>query len=184
MILLNPELRDDQAALTRALCHEAVHAYLYSTGDAGPEHGPAFQAVLKRLSNEHAFEGIVSTDQERASLRTWLDEESKRLDEEAKYMESLGKEMEQQRAEIDRATTDLDAGGRPSEAKIALINKLRDAYNDRASDANTRTEQDRADLEHFNQEVARYNLMLVYPDGFDQSGRVSPKPNGLRNGGE
>ncbi len=183
VILLNPELRDDQGALTRALCHEAVHAHLYSMDDSGPEHGPAFQAVLKRLSNEHAFEGIVSTDQERASLRAWLDEESTRLDEEAKYMESLGKEMEQQRAEIDRATTDLDAGGRPSEAKIALINKLRDAYNERVTDANTRTEQDRADLEHFNQEVARYNLMLVYPDGFNQSGRVAPKTTGPRNGG-
>jgi hypothetical protein len=184
VILMNPELRDDEAALTRALCHEAVHAYLYSTDDAGPEHGPAFQTVLKRLSNEHAFEGIVSTDQERASLRAWLDEESKRLDEEAKYMESLGKEMEQQRAEIDRATAEFDAGGRSSEARIALINKLRDAYNERVTDANSRTEQDRADLEHFNQEVARYNLMLVYPDGFDQNGRVSPKANGPRSGGQ
>ena len=174
VILLNPDLRDDAAALARALCHEAVHAYLYSTGDTGPEHGPAFQAVLKRLSNEGAFEGIVSTDQERMSLRAWLDEESKRLDEEAKDMERLGKEIEQQRAEVDQAAADLNARGR-SEAKLALINSLRDAYNRRVTDANARAEQDRADLEHFNQEVERYNLMLVYPDGFDQSGRVSPK---------
>lgn len=184
VILLNPELRDDQAALTRALCHEAVHAYLSVTEDPGPEHGPAFQAVLKRLSNENAFEGIVSSDQERASLRAWLDEESKRLDEETKYMDSLGKQLEQERAEIDRATADLDTGGHPSEAKLALINKLRDAYNEKATDANTRTAQDRADLDHFNQEVARYNLMLVYPDGFDQHQRLSPKNTPASPGGQ
>ena len=184
VILLNPELRDDPAALTRALCHEAVHAYLFATDDPGPEHGPAFQAVLKRLSNESAFEGLVSTDQERASLRTWLDEESKRLDEESRYMDGLAKEMEQERAEIDRATAEFDAGGRPSEAKLALVNKLREAYNEKATDANARTEQDRADLEHFNREVARYNLMLVYPDGMDASARVAPKATPPRGGGQ
>lgn len=184
VILLNPGLQGDQAALTRALCHEAVHAYLFATDDPGPEHGPAFQAVLKRLSGENAFEGIVSTDQERASLRAWLDAESKRLDDEAKYMDGLGKEMEQERAEIDRATGEFDAGGRPSEAKLALITKLRDAYNEKVTDANARTEQDRADLEHFNEEVARYNLMLVYPDGMDQSGRMTPKATASRGGGQ
>jgi hypothetical protein len=184
VILLNPELRDDPAALMRALCHEAVHAYLYATNDRGPEHGPAFQAVLKRLSNENAFEGIVSTDQERITLRAWLDDESKRLDEESRYMDGLAKEMEQERAEIDRATAEFDAGGRPSEAKIALVNKLRDAYNEKVTDANARTEQDRADLEHFNEEVARYNLMLVYPDGMDAGGRVAPKATPPGNGGE
>jgi hypothetical protein len=182
VILLNPDLRDDRAALTRALCHEAVHAYLYSTDDSGPEHGPSFQAVLKHLSEAGAFEGLVSSDQERTSLRAWLDEESKRLDAEAKYMDTLGKEIEQKRAEVDQATAELSAGG-ASGAKIALMNKLRDAYNQAATEANARNEQDRADLEHFNREVARYNLMLVYPDGFDQGGRVSPKANGPRSSG-
>jgi len=184
VILLNPELQSDPAALTRALCHEAVHAYLFATDDPGPEHGPAFQAVLKRLSNESAFEGIVSTDQERTNLRAWLDAESKRLDDEAKSMDSLGKEMEQERAEIDRASAEVDAGGRPSEAKLALITKLRDGYNEKVTDANARTAQDRADLEHFNEEVARYNLMLVYPDGMDQGGRMTPKATAPRGGGE
>ena len=183
VILLNPDLRDDQAALTRALCHEAVHAYLYSTGDTGPEHGPSFQAVLKHLSEVGAFEGLVSNDQERTSLRAWLDEESRRLDAEAKYMDTLGKEIEQKRAEVEQATAELGGGG-ASEAKVALMNKLRDAYNQAATDANARNEQDRADLEHFNQEVARYNLMVVYPDGFDQGGRVSPKASGPRSGGQ
>ena len=183
VILLNPDLRDDNAGLTRALCHEAVHAYLYATGDNGPEHGPSFQAVLKHLSEVGAFEGIVSTDQERTSLRTWLDEESKRLDAEAKYMDTLGKSLEQKRAEVEQATGELNAGG-ASEAKIALMNKLRDAYNQAAMEANSRNDQDRSDLDHFNQEVARYNLMLVYPDGFDQGGRVSPKVNRPRTGGD
>lgn len=183
VILLNPDLRGDQAALTRALCHEAVHAYLYATGDNGPEHGSSFQAVLKHLSEVGAFEGLVSNDQERTSLRAWLDEESRRLDAEGKYMDTFGKEIEQKRAEVEQATAELAAGG-GSEAKIALMNKLRDAYNQAAMEGNSRNEQDRADLEHFNQEVARYNLMLVYPDGFDQGGRVSPKVNRPRNGGQ
>lgn len=183
VILLNPELRDDQPALTRALCHEAVHAYLYSTDDTGPEHGPSFQAVLKHLSEDGAFEGLVSTDEERTSLRAWLDEESRRLDAEAKYMDTLGTEIEQKRAEAEQATAELSAGG-GSEAKIALMNKLRDAYNQAATEANSRNEQDRADLEHFNREVARYNLMLVYPDGFDQGSRLSPKANGPRTAGQ
>lgn len=176
VILLNPDLRDDRAALMRALCHEAVHAFLYATGDQGPEHGPSFQAVLKNLSDEGAFEGIVSTDEERAKLRAWLDEESKRLDAEARYMEGVGKDIEQQRADVEAAIAELNA--RPDgavNAKAAIIEKLRDSYNERAVDANARNEQDRADLEHFNKEVARYNLMLVYPDGFDAGGRVSPK---------
>jgi hypothetical protein len=34
---------------------------------------------------------------------------------------------------------------------------------------NERIERDRRDLVHFNAEVARYNLMIVYPDGLDEA---------------
>ncbi len=184
VILLNPEVKDDSAALNRALCHEAVHAFLFATGDQGPEHGPAFQAMLKNLAAEGAFEGIVSTDEERTTLRAWLDEESKRLDDESKYMEGVGKDIERQRADVEQAIADLNAKPEDSTgAKAALIEKLRTEYNERAIDANARNEQDRADFEHFNQEVARYNLMLVYPDGLDQSSRLSPKVAPPRPGG-
>src|SRR4029453_10098682 len=69
LILLNPNLQADQRALARALSHEMVHAYLFTTGDTTTNHGPAFQTVLQRLSSEGAFEGILASDQERESLR-------------------------------------------------------------------------------------------------------------------
>jgi hypothetical protein len=47
---------------------------------------------------------------------------------------------------------------------------------------NARVERGREALAHFNREVARYNLMAVYPDGIDEESRVSPKapPPGLQ----
>lgn len=181
-ILLNPELRDDSAGLARALCHEIVHAYLYSTGDRSTDHGPNFQAVLKHLAEEGAFEGVPATDEERASLRAWLDDESKRLDAERQYMDGLGSDIERQKADVEQAIADYNSRGDAGTASTSssnltneAINALREAYNQRAIDANARAEQDKADLEHFNQEVARYNLMLVYPDGVDEHARVAPK---------
>jgi hypothetical protein len=182
-ILLNPDLQDDPAGLARALCHEMVHAYLYSTGDTSTDHGPNFQAVLKHLSEEGAFEGVPATDEERASLRAWLDAESKRLDAERQYMDGLGADIERQKSDVEQAIADYNsradaaptAGTGTANLTNEAINALREAYNQRAIDANARTEQDKADLEHFNQEVARYNLMLVYPDGVDEHARVAPK---------
>src|SRR4029078_4405727 len=40
-ILLNPSLRSNTPALERALCHEMVHAYLFSTGYTTTNHVPA-----------------------------------------------------------------------------------------------------------------------------------------------
>jgi hypothetical protein len=133
LILLNPSLKTDPQALTRALCHEMVHAYLFATGDTTTNHGPEFKSVLQRLSAEGAFEGIAATDEERASLRAWLDEESARLDQEKAAVEAMRREV----------TPDQAA-----------------AFNDRLR-------RDQEDLAHFNAEVSRYNLMIVYPDGFD-----------------
>jgi poly(3-hydroxybutyrate) depolymerase len=42
-----------------------------------------------------------------------------------------------------------------------------------AIDANTRSAHAQADRDHFNREVERYNLMLVYPDGIDQRAAVA-----------
>ncbi|HUL74172.1 MAG TPA: SprT-like domain-containing protein [Vicinamibacterales bacterium] len=182
VILLNPALQTDQAALDRALCHEMVHAFLWSRGDNSTDHGESFQTVLASLSKAGAFEGVVATEQERASLRAWLDAESKRLDEEGKALAALGPDLEQEKANVERALADYDArvrnasgGNLPSQAEMDAVMKLREEYNKRAAAANERTAQGRKDLEHFNEEVARYNLMLVYPDGIDESARVSPK---------
>jgi hypothetical protein len=133
LILLNPSLKADPRALTRALCHEMVHASLFAAGDTTTNHGAEFKSVLRRLSAEGAFEGTAASDEERASLRAWLDEESARLDQEKAAVEAMRREVA------------------PDQAA---------AFNDRLR-------RDQEDLAHFNAEVSRYNLMLVYPDGFD-----------------
>jgi hypothetical protein len=169
LILLKPELQSDPRALARALCHEMVHAYLYTVGDSTTTHGPSFQAVLKRLSLEGAFEGIVASDEERASLRAWLDAEKARLDAERAALEQLDGEIQRERAEVERAFGELNArmsAGQPaSESEIAAATARRDAYNQRATEANDRVARNRADHAAFAREAERYNLMLVYPDG-------------------
>ena len=120
-ILLSPSVEDDPAALHRALAHEMVHAYMFRMGEDTAEHGPSFQAVLRRLAMEGAFEGLPSSPDERAALRDWIDQEKARL-----------------------ATED-----------IALTQSI----------DQERLERRRADRERLNQEIDRYNLMIVYPDG-------------------
>jgi hypothetical protein len=173
VILLNPDLQGDQRALARALCHEMVHAYLYTTGDKTTDHGQAFQVVLQRLSAEGAFEGIMATDQERAALRAWIDRESARLDAARRELEELGATVEAERVAVERAIADANARGAVSPPEAAALNARRDAYNQMAIDANTRSAHAQADRDHFNREVERYNLMLVYPDGIDQRAAVA-----------
>ena len=133
VILLNPSLQTDPAALMRALCHEMVHASLFSHGNRSTNHGAAFRAELRRLSAAGAFEGMPASDEDKAALRQWLDAESARL--------AAEKEA------IDRMTVD------PSQDRASL---------------NDRIARDHDDVELFNREVTRYNLMIVYPDGFDE----------------
>ncbi|MEO8071543.1 MAG: SprT-like domain-containing protein [Acidobacteriota bacterium] len=181
-ILLNPSLQGDKQALERALCHEMVHAYLYTAGDGTTGHGPAFQSVLRRLSAEAAFQGMPASDDERASLRRWLDAESARIGGERREMDSVGGDIERERHAVERALAKFNAGltapivpgeSGPSAADASALNARREAYNLRATSLNERLARDKADLAHFNDEVARYNLMLVYPDGVDggDSGR-------------
>jgi len=184
VILLNPALQSDQAAIRRALCHEIVHAYLYSTGDATTEHGPAFQTVLQSLAGEGAFQGVAATEQERDGLQAWLDAESARLDAERVDMDRVAAETERERADVERLFADLNArasaaqaqgSGWPAQSELDAAASKRDAYNRLAADVNDRVQRDRAALDHFNREVARYNLMLVYPDGLDSRALVKPK---------
>jgi SprT-like family protein len=193
LILLNPNLQANQPALARALSHEMVHAYLFVTGDDRTDHGPAFQSVLKRLSKEGAFEGILASDEERESLKSWLDAESARLDAEQQEMTRLSEEIERERREVEQLMADLEARVRagttqgsaaPSDVELDAATARRLAYNDRATDANTRASRDRAALEHFNNEVARYNLMLVYPDGVDARALLKPRSTPMRASGQ
>jgi hypothetical protein len=159
VILLNPSLRPDAAARTRALCHEMVHASLFAAGDASSNHGAAFQVVLRRLANQGAFVGTPATDDERESLHAWLDAESARIDAEREAMALLGTDLDRERGDVEHAVA---SGGETGD-----VGARRQAYNARATAANDRLDQDRDDVAHFNAEVDRYNRMLVYPDGLD-----------------
>jgi predicted SprT family Zn-dependent metalloprotease len=175
-ILLHPDLRSDQRELERALCHEMVHAWLFTTGDTTSNHGPAFQFILRRLADEGAFAGVVATEEDRVQLRAWLDAESSRLDAERHSMDLIGAEIERERSEIERAFSDLSTrGAAATAAEVEALDARRNAYNDRALDANARAARDRADVAEFNRQVERYNLMITYPDGLDGVAALKPK---------
>jgi hypothetical protein len=182
-ILLHPNLSADEAALARALSHEMVHAYLYSTGNPSTGHGPAFREELQRLAAEGAFSGILADESTRASLRAWLDTEARRLDTDAADLEREGQAIEAERAELERAFADISGRANnapPSRNEVEALNARRDSYNRRVENANARTERGREALAEFNRQVDRYNLMLVYPDGVDEDDLVKPRPAGAR----
>ncbi|HXT71555.1 MAG TPA: SprT-like domain-containing protein [Vicinamibacterales bacterium] len=181
IILLHPSLKDDAAALDRALCHEMVHAYLFSIGDTGTDHGEAFKKVLHRLSNEGAFVSIEATPEERAQLREWLATEETRLAEERASLDHLQAELDPERIALQQAVDELNARtaaanatgrGFPSSEEAAATNARRNAYNDRAATMNRRGLEFRIAQEEYNRQVARYNLMATYPDGLDDPAPV------------
>ncbi|HEX5214239.1 MAG TPA: SprT-like domain-containing protein [Vicinamibacterales bacterium] len=162
VILLHPNLLPDIDALERALSHEMVHARLFFLGDTTTDHGPAFRAELERLADEGAFEGIASTEDERAQLRAWLDVETIRIKSEREALEQLAPELAREREGVERGGDDAAA--------------RRDAYNLRAEATNTRTAAFNEALAEFNRQVKRYNLMISYPDGMDEPARAAPLP--------
>jgi hypothetical protein len=177
IILLHPDLKNDSAGLDRALCHEMIHAYLFSVGDTSTDHGPAFRNVLHRLLNEGAFVSLEASPEERANLRAWLETESARLAAERKALDELAPEIEAERLEIERALVSLNsrvsaanAAGRvgPSPDEVAIFNAQRDAYNTRAAAMNRRGVDFRMAQDEYNLQAARYNLMATYPDGLDE----------------
>jgi hypothetical protein len=171
VILLNPSLSRDPDALKRALSHEIVHAWLYSIGDPSTGHGPAFQATLKRLSNEGAFAGIVASARERESLRAWLEAESARLDMMNEQARLESDALSTEAREIEQALAELNArhrnGATVDEAAIAAWTLRRDTHNRRVAALRASGERVRTDAAAFNDQVERYNLMLSYPDGLD-----------------
>ena len=177
IILLHPDLKNDPAGLDRALCHEMIHAYLFSVGDTSTDHGQAFRKVLHRLLNEGAFVSLEASPEERATLRAWLDAESARLAAERKSLDELAPEVEAERLEIERAVESLNARvaaanaagrGGPSPEEIAAFNAQRDAYNNRAAAMNRRGLEFRIAQDEYNLQAGRYNLMATYPDGLDE----------------
>jgi hypothetical protein len=174
-ILINPAIRADPRAVERALCHEIVHAHLFALGDRTTSHGPAFQNILQRLAREGAFEGIAADAEDKARLRAWLDAESARIDAERREMDALDIEIRQTAAELDREIAAFNAQASRSPAGAEALEARRRHHNQRVLEASDRLRRDRDDLAHFNREVARYNLMMAYPDGLDAASRVPLK---------
>ena len=177
IILLHPDLRKDATGLDRALCHEMIHAYLFSIGDTSTEHGPAFRNVLHRLLNEGAFVSIEASPEERATLRTWLETESARLEAERKSLDDLAEALEEERTAVEKAVESLNAQasaanaagrGGPSPEDVTAVNAQRDRYNNRAASLNRRALEFRLAQDEYNAKAARYNLMATYPDGLDE----------------
>jgi hypothetical protein len=172
VILLNPSLARDADAMRRALSHEMVHAWLFTIGDPSTEHGPAFQATLRRLADEGAFPAIVSSPREREHLRAWLESESMRLDMMTGEAQRESEALAIEARGIEEALADLNArrraGAAVEESAISAWTLRRDAYNRRAGQLRARADRARAEAAAFNAQVERYNLMVSYPDGLDQ----------------
>ena len=175
VILLNPSVRADPRALDRALCHEMVHASLAAIGDQKAAHGPSFQAALGRLATEGAFEGIAADAVAKSELKKWLDTESARIDGERREMDALDVEIKSTGAELDREIAAFNARPVRPAAEAQALEDRRQQFNQRVLEANDRLAQDRDALAHFNAEVARYNLMMAYPDGLDEASLVAIK---------
>jgi hypothetical protein len=179
VILLHPRLARDSAALRRALSHEMVHAYLYTTGDRSNDHGPAFQATLRRLSDEGAFPGIAAGDDERETLRRWIADHSDRLDADRAQHRRERDALATEAIALEEDLADLDAlhkiGAVVDDAAVAAWTKRRDDYNRRVEALRARSERVDADVAALNEQVDRYNQMMSYPDGLGE-----PQPNPSR----
>ena len=152
LIILNPDIRANPQELQRALCHEMVHVAVW-TQDRG--HGPVFQRFLRDLADQGAFEGVVASDEEKLAVRSTLDARAAALRSEAETLRTA-------RGEVDAAPGSLRT--------------------DRTVAYNRRVEEYNASVAAFNQLAARYNLMIVYPDGLDRE-RVDRRPVFADTGG-
>jgi len=188
-ILLNPAVNLDRQEVRRVLCHEIVHVYLTSIGDTKTNHGPAFQGVLHRLSEENAFEGKWASESEKVNLRSWLDGESARLNAEKSGLEKLRHDLDSEGADLDREARELNGRistanqqgyGWPSDDEVESVKSRRDMFNQRADEFNARAEQYNADQARFNRRVNSYNLVMSYPDGLDEESAIRLRPAAAR----
>lgn len=180
-ILLNPATTKDPRALDRALCHEMVHAYLDSIGDKSASHGEAFQAVLRRLVTQGAFQAIAADPAEKARLRGWLDQESARIDADRHDLESQDAEIKELGLALDRDIAAFNSGQTRLPAEAEVLEARRQAFNQRVIELNERVQRGRDAVAHFNAEVARFNLMMAYPDGLDEASTMAPKSEPQRS---
>lgn len=170
LILVNPRLKGDPSALTRTLCHEMVHEFLFTRGDSRSSHGPPFQAVLRRLYSEKAFDGVLATDEERAELRGWLDRKKAELAQAEEAIDLARKALEEAEGDFAALNSRIqDANERgdgwPSPQEMESVKSRRDL---RVDQYNALIEARNAGVSEFNDRAATFNLMLAYPDGLDE----------------
>ena len=197
-ILVNPEARANPSELKRVLCHEIVHEYLFTLGDTHTNHGAAFKNELHRLAEAGAFEGVAASEEEKASLKSWIDWESTRLAGESAAIREEGIELDQTKETIeseknssDRELRDLNqritiandqGSGWPSademesfKARGRLLNQRVADLNERVASLQARVANYNGAISRFNLSVNRYNLMMAYPDGLDEESEIQPK---------
>ena len=174
LILLNPTLHGDAPGLRRVLCHEMVHVEIWDRHD---EHGPLFQASLRRLLDLGAFDGIVATEEERAQLLTSMQARARTLDEEGASIASartaLDADVAAAQAEIDdlnarTAAANQRHGGWPPDSEREAIARRARELQERTTEHNARVARFQSAIADYNQLVERYNLMASYPDGLDR----------------
>ena len=149
VILLHPELRDDDRQFRAVLCHEMVHVALR---DRPYSHGPEFQSRLRALAERGAVDGIIATDEEKHQLKTSLEARTAALAKESRDLR--------------------DAEARIVAEAPALA---REVLQDHTWEHNKRVRQHNESVSEFNRLVARYNAMITYPDGLDRE-RLSRRP--------
>ena len=201
LILLNPGMKGQRDEVTRTLCHEMIHEYLFTRGDRKTNHGPAFQAELHRLLEEGAFRAILASEDEKASLRAWLRREQERLHAESVALKEQAATLDRDRDGIDGESESLNQEadqlnqrilqaneqgfGWPHDQEIearnarALLQERRvAAFRASVAEFNATVERNHADVQRFNVNLSRYNLMMAYPDGLDDESipEIAPAP--------
>lgn len=175
VILLLPSLQGDDQQITRVLAHEMVHVALRDRPEA--EHGPAFQQLLRGLSDKGAFTGIVATDDEKQAVRRALDERTEQLTREQVELLRARAAFEAEAAAHTRQVEDLNArmtaanqrhSGWPTESERTALNAALERLQDRSWAFNGRLRRYNDSIAEFNRLVEQYNLMISYPDGLDR----------------
>jgi len=162
-----------------------VHEYLFINGDTDTHHGPAFQAELRRLLTEGAFQAILASEDEKASLRAWLERESGRLDRESAALDGDRDGMDLERGNLDRDSRELnqrisrangEGFGWPSGDEIEVFKAREAVHNRRVADFNADVERHNVALRSFNVNASRYNLMMAFGHWLrPQRSRKEPK---------
>lgn len=182
MMLISTALADDGDELRRTVCHEAVHVKLQPTPgtnghrDGVVRHDAAFQEALRRIFAEGCFAAILASEEERAALKDWIDQEKARLDEEGAHLDLSRARLNAERSEVESAIAALNArtaagyeqpSQAPAETEMESVRARRARAIEESENFNAALERHNAAVANLNREIERYRLMLAYPYGID-----------------